>query len=223
MKMENKKPLSKNAQIILKSFDDSTKLGDLRKIAKEIKKDHLLAMELWSTALFKPRQLAILIMDNKKLDEAKVNSLGEDMAIHDENEQTQLMDWLFANQLTKSKKLVQLIESWCESKLPLQRRTYWYYEGRRRWMGKTPPENSGELLSIIEQTIMDEEAVVQWAMNFVAGWIGVYEDQYRARCVQLGEETELYKGMKVSKGCTPNYLPEFIEIEYNKRLAKEPK
>lgn len=148
-------------------------------------------MELWSTALFKPRQLAILIMDNKELDEAKVNSLVEDMAIHDENEQTQLMDWLFTNQLTKSKKLVQLIESWRKSKLPLQRRTYWYFEGRRRWKGKTAPENSGELLSIIEQTIMDEEAVVQWAMNFVAGWIGVYEDQYRARCVQLGEETEL--------------------------------
>lgn len=36
--MENNKPLSKNAQIILKSIDDSTKLGDLRKIAKEIKK-----------------------------------------------------------------------------------------------------------------------------------------------------------------------------------------
>ncbi len=39
--MENNKPLSKNAQIILKSFDDSTKLGDLRKIAKEIKKSFI--------------------------------------------------------------------------------------------------------------------------------------------------------------------------------------
>jgi len=44
-----------------------TKLGDLRKIAKEIKRDHALALELWSTGEFNPRQLAILIMDKKLL------------------------------------------------------------------------------------------------------------------------------------------------------------
>ncbi len=42
-----------------------TKLGDLRTIAKEIKKDHELAMELWSTESYFARQLAILIMDKK--------------------------------------------------------------------------------------------------------------------------------------------------------------
>ena len=54
-------------------------------------------------------------------------------------------------------------------------------------------------------------------MNFTAGWIGVYEKQYRKRCVTLGEKTGLYKGEMVSKGCTPDYLPEFIVIESNKR------
>ena len=29
---------------------ETTQLGDLRKIAKEVKKDHALAMELWSTS-----------------------------------------------------------------------------------------------------------------------------------------------------------------------------
>ena len=42
---------------------ETTKLGDLRKIAKDIKKDHELAMELWSTGQFFARLLAILIMD----------------------------------------------------------------------------------------------------------------------------------------------------------------
>ena len=42
-------------------------MGDLRKIASEIKKDHELALELWSTGQFLPRQLAILIMDKKQL------------------------------------------------------------------------------------------------------------------------------------------------------------
>lgn len=57
-------------------------------------------------------------------------------------------------------------------------------------------------------------------MNFTAGWIGVYDETLRDRCVSLGEETELYKGDFVSKGCTPNYLPEFIRIETDKRATK---
>lgn len=44
-----------------------TKLRDLRKIAKDLKKDHLLAMELWSTGEYLLRQIAILIMDTKYL------------------------------------------------------------------------------------------------------------------------------------------------------------
>lgn len=127
------------------------------------------------------------------------------------------MDWLFANQLTKDKQKIALIESWANSPFALQRRTFWYYQGRLRWTGKTPPENTEDLLSLIEATITQEQAEVQWAMNFTAGWIGVFDEQYRDRCIELGKRTGLYKDEKVSKGCTPNYLPDFIRIEYNKR------
>ncbi len=69
----------------------------------------------------------------------------------------------------------------------------------------------------IEANIAHEAPEVQWAMNFTAGWIGVYDEKNRSRAIKIGEETGLYKGEKVSKGCTPNYLPEFISIEVNKR------
>lgn len=58
------KELSEKANRILAQIDENTRLGDLRTMAKEIKKDHELAMELWSTGTFLPRQLAILVMDN---------------------------------------------------------------------------------------------------------------------------------------------------------------
>lgn len=54
-------------------------------------------------------------------------------------------------------------------------------------------------------------------MNFTAGWIGIYEEKYRDRCVKIGENTGLYKWQMVAKGCTPDYLPEFIAIEVDKR------
>jgi 3-methyladenine DNA glycosylase AlkD len=59
--------LSLKAENILDQINEKTMLGALRKIAKDTKKDHELAMELWSTEKFLPRQLAILIMDNKLL------------------------------------------------------------------------------------------------------------------------------------------------------------
>ena len=209
---------SSKAENILSQINSNTRLGELRKIAKDIKKDHELAMELWSTQQFLPRLLAILIMDKKLLSQDVLSKLDQGMQIHTYNERNNLLDWFMANQLTKDKKLIALMESWENSSSALQRRAFWYYQGRLRWTGQTPPDNTEDLLSKIEATIMQEEPEVQWAMNFTAGWIGVYDEKYRARCTKIGEDTGLYKDDMVSKGCTPNYLPEFIRIEVNKRL-----
>ncbi len=208
---------SPTTQNILNQINDSTKLGDLRKVAKDIKKDHGLALELWATGKYLARQLAILIMDKKQLSQEFIDKLDKDIKQHKENERLQLIDWLMANQLSKDKKTMALMESWENSSSSLQRRIFWYYQGRLRWVGQTPPSNNGELLSKIENRIEKEEPEVQWAMNFTAGWIGVYDKKYRERCVALGEKTGLYKGKLVSEGCTSEYLPEFIAIEGNKR------
>lgn len=205
------------AESILEQINNQTKLGDLRNIAKEIKKDHSLAMELWATGKFMPRQLAILIMDGKLITPDTMTKLDKDMQTHPYDERNQLTDWLMANQLTKDKKSIELIQSWENSPSALQRRIFWYYQGRLRWVGQIPPKNTEYLLTAIENRISGEQPEVQWAMNFTAGWIGIFDKQYRERCIAIGEKTGLYKGEIVSKGCTPNYLPEFIAIEANKR------
>ena len=64
---------SSKAENILLQINSQTKLGDLRKIAKDIKKDHELAMELWSTEAYLPRLLGILIMDKKLLSQEVLN------------------------------------------------------------------------------------------------------------------------------------------------------
>lgn len=209
--------LSSQAEKILKRIDGETKLGDLRKIAGEIKKDHHLAMELWATDDYLTMQLAILIMDKKLLSQELIDKLAMDIKQHTEYERNQLIDWLMANQLSKDKKTIELMESWENNPSFLLRRVFWYYQGRLRWMGQTAPSNNAELLSKIESKIENEESEVQWAMNFTAGWIGVYDRNCRSRCIALGEKTGLYKDKMVSKGCTPEYLPAFIAIESNKR------
>ncbi|MDX5347403.1 MAG: DNA alkylation repair protein [Hymenobacteraceae bacterium] len=210
-------PLSSKAENILSQIDSkSTKLGDLRKIAKDIKKDHELAMELWASGAYLPRQLAILIMDKKRLSEELIDKLDLDIQNHEINERLQLIDWLLANQLSKDKKTIALMESWKDSPSVLQRRTFWYYQGRLRWVGQTPPPNTEELLSLIEARIENEKPEVQWAMNFTAAQIGIFQPEFRTRCVALGERTGLYKDEVVARGCTPNYLPELISIQVAK-------
>lgn len=208
--------VSTQTNTILAQITAETKLGDLRKIAAVIKKDQQLAAELWSTGQFLPRQLAILLMDKKQLSQAVVDDLDRDMQQHSEEERLQLMDWLMANQLMKDKHTIVLMESWEHNHSPLQRRVFWYYQARLRWVGQTPPANSDELLSKIEARIETEVPSVQWAMNFAAAQIGIFEERYRERCIALGERTGLYKDEVVAKNCTPSYLPQFIAIQVGK-------
>jgi 3-methyladenine DNA glycosylase AlkD len=131
--------LSDKAQNIYRQISkDGTLLGDLRKIAKDVKKDHQLANELWGTGKFYPRLLAILIMDVKQLDPEVVDNFLKNIDEHQPEERLQLADWLMANQLMKDKKLIALIQSWENDPSSLKRRIFWYYQGRLRWTGQIP-------------------------------------------------------------------------------------
>jgi 3-methyladenine DNA glycosylase AlkD len=207
---------SKSENIYAQIDSKTTKLGDLRTIAKDIKQDHELAMDLWSTGEYFPRQLAILIMDKKLLSQEVIDKLDQDIQQHEPEERNQLIDWLMANQLSKDKKTVALMESWKNSPSALQRRIFWYYQGRLRWVGQSPPPNTDILMASIEARMETEKPEVQWAMNFTAAQIGIFQPELRTRCIELGERVGLYRDDVVAKGCTPNYLPELISIQVAK-------
>ena len=196
---------------------EGTKMGDVKKIAKEVKRDHDLAMELWGTGDYFPRLLSVLVLDKKLLTQDLIDQLVADMAGHDEDQRNQLADWLLANQLMKDKRASSLLESWEDHPSPVLRRLFWYHQARLRWMGKAPPGNSEALLDSLEKEMAGAEPEVQWTMNFCAGQIGIHEPENRARCVRLGEALGLYADERVAKNCTPSYLPEFIRIEVAKR------
>jgi hypothetical protein len=132
-------------------------------------------------------------MDHKLLSQDLIDELVKDMQTHPFDERNQLMDWLMANQLTKDKKTIALIQPWENSPFSLQRHTHWYYQARLRWTGQTPSENTSGLLSAIETSIDTEEPEVQWAVNFTAGWIGVYDKKYRTHWIEIGEKQAYIK------------------------------
>ena len=208
---------TKAKKVVDQITSDTTKLGDIKKLAKDIKTDHELAQELWSTGTHHPRLLATLIFDKKRLDQAAIDQLADDLLTHGDSERQQITDWLLANQLMKSAPLVRLIQTWEKHPSPILRRLFWYHQARLRWTGQTPPGNSEALMASLEADMAQAEPDVQWAMNYCAGQIGIHEAEYRARCVKLGETTGLYKDEPVARNCTPSYLPEFIRIEVAKR------
>ncbi len=211
--------VSKAARKIAAELKDGTPLGDIKKRGASIQKDHALAMDLWATGRHPARLLAVLILDRKLLDQAALDALATDIEGLDETEGNQLADWLLANQLMKDKKTAALLTTWQGHASPVLRRLYWYHQARLRWTGQAPPDNTAELMKELERNLAREQPRVQWAMNFCAGWIGVHEPAFRARCVKLGQKTGLYKDESVPKNCTPSYLPEFIRIEAAKREA----
>lgn len=204
-------------KLIAEVGGEGVKLGDIKKLGAEIKKDHELAWELWSTGDFHGSLLAVLVFDNKLLSEQEVDQLAVEMLQHDAKDRCQLADWLLANQLSKNKKLAALMGTWEQNRSAMLRRLFWYHQARLRWVGRTPPGNTADLMASLENNMASEEPEVQWTMNFCAGQIGVHEPQYRARCIKLGKGLGLYKDDHVSKNCTPSYLPEFIRIEVAKR------
>ncbi len=213
-------PVSARAKEIIAEFaNGEAKLGDLKKCAAKIKKDHELSLELWASEKYFPRLLSVLILDKKLLSQGDIEKFASDMLLHDEDECSQLADWLLANQLTKDNKLISLMERWEDHPSPILRRLFWYHQARLRWTGKAPPDNSEGLLSSLENRMANAEPSVQWAMNFCAGQIGIHEPKYRTRCIALGKNLGLYKDEVIPKNCTPSYLPEFIRIEVAKREA----
>ena len=210
-------PVPSKADILDRLTQPDIRLGEIKKLGKEIKCDHALAEALWSGGTCNGRLLACLIFDTARLDAAALARMADELLTHDVAQRNQIADWLLANQLMKSARTRRLIRSWQHAPSDVLRRLFWYHKARLRWTGQNSPDNTEVLLEHIEKDLANESSEVQWAMNFCAGWIGIYNPDLRERCIRLGETLGLYRDVPVRKNCTPDYLPEFIRIEVAKR------
>ena len=68
----------------------SPSMGELKKIAKTIKKDHVIGSELWSTQDYYARLLAILIIDQKYLTQDFIETIIQDIQIHTPAQRNQI-------------------------------------------------------------------------------------------------------------------------------------
>src|SRR5688572_3630943 len=180
------------------------KLGDIRTIAKTIKADHELALELWDTGNVEAQLLATLIIRPKSLTADELDTLTRSTTC------AQVADWLNAYVVAQHPAKEALREKWMKDKDRWAARAGWSLTA-----GRVSKDADGldlpALLDRIEKQMPKAEPEVQWTMNNTLGAIGVKHAEQRRRAIAIGEKVGLYKDWPVSKGCIPPYVPVWVE------------
>ncbi len=179
-------------------------LGDLRVIAKKIKTDHELALKLWDTGNVDAQLLATLIIKPKSLTTGDLDKLTRSTTC------AQVADWLNAYVVAQHPEKDSLREKWMAAKDRWAARAGWNLTASRINKGADDLDFSA-LLDRIEKEMPKAQPEVQWTMNFTLGAIGIHHAKLRKRAIAIGEKIGLYRDWPVAKGCTPPYVPTWVE------------
>lgn len=178
-------------------------LGKIRKLAKEIGRDHELATGLWQTGNIDARLLAILLLTPKRLSSSELQAMVRDPGF------VQVADWLDAYVTRKHPHKEALRVAWMNDQDPWSSRAGWSLTAER--IGKAPEGlDLPALLDRIEAELAAAPPETQWTMNNCLAEIGIHFVQHRARAVEIGESLGVYRDYPTPKGCTSPFAPEWI-------------
>lgn len=180
------------------------RLGDVRKVAKEVKSDHELGLALWDTVVMEARLLAILVMMPTMLSADQLEELVRSTG------STQVHDWLVSYVVKKHSDKETLRRRWMTANDPSLARAGWSLTADR--ITKNPDGlDPSSLLDRIELEMTGARPDVQWTMNYTLAAIGINVATLRERAVSIGEKLGIYRDYPVSRGCTSPFAPIWID------------
>lgn len=179
------------------------KLGDIRKLAAEIKADHPLALELWESGNLEARLLAILIMKPRALSAEELDRLVR------ANRQLPVSDWLNAYVVKAHPEKEALRQRWMDEADPMAARAGWSLTAERAAKSPEGLDLSG-LLDRIEAEMPSAAPEPQWTMNNTLAAIGINHPDHRARALAIGERLGIYRDYPTARGCTSPFAPLWI-------------
>ncbi|MGV3708425.1 MAG: DNA alkylation repair protein [Gemmatimonas sp.] len=178
-------------------------LGDIRKIAADIKSDDQLAFELWSTGNLDAQLLAILLFKPRTLTVDDLDEMVEAIG------GVQVADWFSAYIVRKHAGKEKLRERWMKTEHAWRARAGWDLTAER--IGKAPVGlDLNALLDRIERELGSADPRVQWTMNNSLAGIGIHFAEHRKRALAIGEKIGAFRDYPVSKGCTSPFAPVWI-------------
>lgn len=180
------------------------KLGDLRKLARKIKTDHALALQLWETENFDAQMLAMLIINPKALSAEELDTMVRAVKY------TRVADWLNSYVVKLHPDNENLRQQWMQDEHPMAARAGWNLTTQR--IVKNPEMvDIPALLDRIEKEMTTAAPEAQWTMNFSLAEIGINHPEHRQRAIEIGEKLGIYRDYPVSKGCTSPFAPIWIK------------
>ncbi|CAG5074720.1 hypothetical protein DYBT9623_05408 [Dyadobacter sp. CECT 9623] len=179
------------------------KMGDIRTVAKKIKTDHALALELWKTENIDARLLATLIIKPAKLSKEELTEMVASEPY------TQVADWLYSYVVKDYADNESLREGWMNSKNVMLARAGWSLTSG--CVSRNPDRlNLPALLDRLEAEMPKAAREVQWTMNNTLANIGIHFPEHRSRAIEIGERLGIFRDYPVSKGCTSPFAPIWI-------------
>lgn len=180
------------------------KMGDLRNLAKKIKTDHELGLQLWDHGQHEAMLLAILILSPKKLDENDVDRMAREIR------DSHVADWFSSYLLKGHSCCTALCPKWIEDPGLFMQRLGWGLLARM--VGKDEAlADPVALMTRIEAEMGSQPEVVQWTMNYCLVEVGIQYPQHRDQVISIAEKIGAFRNYPVSKGCVSPFAPIWID------------
>lgn len=188
--------------------EHAVNLSKLRAIAKRLKTNHPLALELWATADPGARLLALLINRPKDYSAQQLDAMLREARL------PKVHEWLVNYVVMKSPHLEELRLAWFDDADPVVASAGWALTSARldkpALAKAAPAPDRGRLLDTIEAKMKEAPERLQWAMNQTLATIGIVDPELRPRAVAIGEALEVLKDYPTSPGCTSPFAPAWI-------------
>ncbi|TDP97995.1 DNA alkylation repair protein [Labedaea rhizosphaerae] len=183
--------------------DHGVNLTRLRALAKRLKTQQELAVELWGTGDTAARLLALLVCRPKAFSRDELDGMlraARTPKVH---------DWLLSNVVKKSPHCEELRVVWLADPDPVVASAGWALTTDRVARKPEGLDLPG-LLDVIEAELKDAPDRLQWAMNHCLAQIGIEHAELRARAIDIGERLQVLKDYPTPPNCTSPYAPVWI-------------
>lgn len=189
-------------------------IPDLRKMAKELGKDHMLALNLWKTGIPDAQILAGMIDEPEKITEKQMEDWVKDINSWD------VCDQVCANLFEKTPLAWKKIHEWSKREEEYIKRTAYALIACLAWHDKNADNRKFiKLLSIIEFGATDERNFVKKAVNWALRNIGKRNLGLNKAAINTAKKISRIKS-KAARWIASDAIRELTSNAVKKRLKK---
>jgi len=187
---------------------------DMRKIAKEVGKDHTLALELWKTGIPEAKIMAAMIDEPGKLTEEQMEEWVKDINSWD------ICDQVCMNLFEKTPLAWKKILDWSKRREEFVRRTAYALIACLAWHDKrAEDEKFVKLFSTIKRGATDERNFVKKAVNWALRNIGKRNLHLNKAAIKTAKEIQQIDS-KAARWIASNAIRELESEAVQRRLRK---